>query len=73
MGRDRGNRQSDVSLERVQCFHRGALSPTADLEARRTTRPLASTVLPKWVQTQTQPRRAALKHLETRKILVSGA
>ena len=46
MGRERGNRQSDVALEEVQCLHQGALSPTAQVEERRTSahraRPLNS-------------------------------
>ena len=39
---------------------------------RRTSRPLASTVLPRVLQMQTPPRRAAHKRLETRSSLVAG-
>jgi hypothetical protein len=39
---------------------------------RGTAHPLASTVLPRAVETQTPPRRAALKRLITRKNLVAG-
>ena len=39
----------------------------------RTSRPLASTVLPRVLEMQTPPRRAALKHLITRNFLVAGA
>ena len=38
----------------------------------RTSAPLASTVLPRVLQTRTPPRRAALKRLTTRDILVAG-
>ena len=38
----------------------------------RTSRPLASTVLPRVLQTQTPPRRAAHKRLITRLFLVAG-
>ena len=37
-----------------------------------TSHPFASTVLPRVVQTQTPPRRAACKRLETHAILVAG-
>src|SRR5690606_25236725 len=59
--------------EGVQCLHRGALSPTAHVEARRTSAPLASTVLPRVLETQTPPRRAALKRLIRHRNLVAGA
>ena len=39
---------------------------------RRTSAPLASTVLPRAAQTQTPPRRAAFKRFETRRNLVAG-
>ncbi len=35
MGRDRGDRQSHVSLEGVQCFHRGTLSSAAQRLIRK--------------------------------------
>ena len=46
----------------------GHFTPT-----RRIALPLASTVLPRVLETQTPPRRAAHKRLITRKTLVAGA
>jgi hypothetical protein len=47
-------------------------SSAAHPEARRTSAPLASTVLPRVLETQTPPRRAAHKRLITREDLVAG-
>ena len=58
--------------DRGRAVRRDAHATTVFTAFLRTSRPLASTVLPRVLETQTPPRRAACKHLILRRFLVAG-